>query len=102
MFNILTKKHGKTYKREIESIKQKIVKARDRGVCDSEGRTIEKNKQGPREGAGKGDRDRVKHKYDIDDLCKRAEKNVWQRDKAGNGSIQTSAAYRSSAECSSW
>lgn len=84
MFNVKTKKHGKTYKREIESIKQKIVKARDRGVCDSEGRTIERNGQGPREGAGKGDRDRVRHKYDINDLCKRAKKNLWPRDEFGD------------------
>jgi len=84
MFNVKTEKHGKTYKRELESIKQKIVKARDRGICDNEGRTIEKNGQGPREGAGKGDRDRIKHDYNLNDLCSRAERNIWPRDASGN------------------
>ncbi len=79
MFNIKVKKHGKTYSREIESIKQKIVKARDRGICDSEGHTISKTG-----GAGKGDRDRVRHKYDIKDLLRRASRNLWPRDEFGN------------------
>jgi len=79
MFNVKTKKHGKTYAGEIESIKQKIVKARDRGICDNDGNTI--SKVG---GAGKGDRDRVRHKYNLDDLCNRAERNLWPRDESGN------------------
>lgn len=82
MFNIQTKKHGKTHAGEIGSIKQKIVKARDRGACDRDGNTI-KNNGIIGSNAGKGDRDRIRHKYDIDDLCKRAEKNIWPRDEFG-------------------
>ena len=89
MFNIQTKKHGKTYAREIESIKKKIVKARDAGICDSEGRTIEKKDSigrglGPETGAGKGDRNRNKHVNDLEELYKLAEKNIWQRYENGN------------------
>jgi hypothetical protein len=90
MFNIHTTKHGKTYKRELENIKQKIVKARDRGVCDSEGRTIEKKDPrtgrglGPVSSPGKGDRNRIKKVLDYEDLCRRAAKNLWPRDENGN------------------
>lgn len=38
-----------------EEIKKKIIEYRDRGVCDSEGRTIAKEKRG----FGKGDRHRI-------------------------------------------
>ena len=73
MFNVKTKKHGKSYPRELESIKQKIVKARDRGVCDSNGNTI--SKVG---GAGKGDRRRVWSRLPTDNII-----NVWPRDEFG-------------------
>lgn len=87
-FNIQTHRHGKTYKRELEAIKQKIVNARDRGICDSEGRTIEKKDRtgrglGPRSGAGKGDRDRSDHEYDLEELYRLAARNVWPRDENG-------------------
>lgn len=80
MFNIRTKKHGKTYAREIESIKKKIVKARDAGICDNEGRTIKRNGK-IAVGAGKGDRRRVWNRLPtlLSDI-----KNVWPRDEFGN------------------
>jgi hypothetical protein len=87
MFNIQTEKHGKTYKGEIESIKKKIVKARDRGICDNEGRTIEKKGAdgrglGPIASPGKGDRNRSKHTMDWSFLPVKL--NVWERDDNGN------------------
>jgi hypothetical protein len=90
MVYIQTQKYGKTYKRELESIKKKIVAARDRGICDSEGRTIEKHDTktgrglGPQSGAGKGDRDRAGHDYDLEELYRLAARNVWPRDENGN------------------
>jgi len=80
MFNVKTKKHGKTYAREIESIKQKIVKARDRGVCDNEGRTLKKNGV-IQSNAGKGDRRRIWNRLPtlLNDIT-----NVWPRDEFGN------------------
>ena len=82
-FNIQTKKHGKTYAGEIESIKKKIVKARDAGICDNEGRTIDRDGKGPAAHAGKGDRNRVQKVIDVDALCERAGKNLWPRDEEG-------------------
>jgi hypothetical protein len=84
MFAIHTKKHGKTYKRELENIKRKIVDGHDRGVCDSYGRTIEKDGKGPQTQAGKGDRNRIRQVLDLEDLYKRASDNLWPRDEEGN------------------
>jgi hypothetical protein len=90
MFNIQTKKIGKTNKGNLEYIKRRIVEHRDAGYCDSEGRTIERHDTktgrglGPQKHAGKGDRDRCRHDYDLKDLYRLAARNLWPRDNNGN------------------
>ena len=90
MVHIRTKKTGKTFKSNTEYIKKRIVENRDAGLCDSEGRTIESHDTktgrglGPQRGAGKGDRDRTDHKYDLEDLYRLAKRNIWPRDEDGN------------------
>lgn len=90
MYNIHTRKIGKTAKGQEEYIKKVIVRNRDLGMCDSEGRTIERHDtktgrgMGPQRGAGKGDRDRSSHDYDLEQLYRLAARNVWPRDENGN------------------
>ena len=89
-YNIQTQKIGKTARGEEEKIKRKIVELRDLGICDKDGNTIEKHDTktgrglGPQRHAGKGDRDRMNHKYDLEDLYRLAARNVWPRDENGN------------------
>ena len=89
-FNIQTEKHGKTNKGNADYIKNVIVRNRDLGMCDRNGNTIEKRDTktgrglGPQKHAGKGDRDRGRHDYDLEDLYRLAARNVWPRDENGN------------------
>ncbi len=88
-YNLQTKKIGKTAKGEEEKIKQLIIRNRDVGLCDRNGKTIKhydakEGRYRPQTHAGKGDRDRVEHNYDLDELYRLAARNVWPRDEDGN------------------
>lgn len=81
MFNVVTKKIGKTAEGEEQKIKSMIMEGYDRGVCDSYGRQTEKY---PLVGSGKGSRNRSKKVIDVKALCRRAANNLWPRDGKGN------------------
>ena len=77
MFNIHIKNKPRDNTAEI---KQAIVKGRDRGMCDRDGRTINYH---PNQ-AGKGDRDRTRNKKLFDRRCPfKSKLNIWPRDEKG-------------------
>lgn len=78
MFNIHIKNKPRDNTTEI---KEAIVRGRDRGMCDSDGRTKTYH---PNQ-SGKGDRDRTRNKKLFDQNCPFESKlNIWPRDRKDN------------------